>query len=175
LLSLQSSVNHNERWDYSRNEKSLLDVVLKLQIKLQCLSFLYHGFMLWVGRHDIPDYLQIITQFTCPSFLLYGLWFFLGSDYAFEKRTLTEIGLIALCIFVIQRILFLHAVCLCSATGGGAGGVKVEAQEEEEERRNVAIDVGGKNINMALNELAMINRHTQPSHLSFLPRMETHL
>jgi hypothetical protein len=37
--------------------------------------------------------------------------------------------------------------------------VKVEAQEEEEERRNVAIDVGGKNINMALNELAMINRH----------------
>jgi hypothetical protein len=37
--------------------------------------------------------------------------------------------------------------------------VKVEAQEEEEERRSVAIDVGGKNINMALNELAMINRH----------------
>jgi hypothetical protein len=49
--------------------------------------------------------------------------------------------------------------------------VKVEAQEEEEERRNVAIDVGGKNINMALNELAMINRHTQRSHLSFLPRL----
>jgi hypothetical protein len=46
-----------------------------------------------------------------------------------------------------------------TAPGGGAGGVKVEAQEEEEERRNVAIDVGGKNINMALNELAMINRH----------------
>ncbi len=35
----------------------------------------------------------------------------------------------------------------------------MEAQEEEEERRSVAIDVGGKNINMALNELAMINRH----------------
>ncbi len=101
--------------------------VLNLQIKLQCI---FLSFMLWPCGFVvmvIPDYLQKITLFTWPSFLLYSLRVFLD-QIMLLKRELKLAWLHFVFLLYKESSFYMLSVVLSyrgrsrGSEGGGPGG-----------------------------------------------------